>query len=120
MKTYLRVLSVVYALGAFLHLVQFLNISITGYEMTYSQMPPALRAMVKVLLFLDTGTAIGLWLGKKWGVTFFLMAAFGHVILYTGFSALYGGGQGIIAIHALALTGYLVLWLRSGSPYPAE
>ena len=117
-KTFLRILSVIYALGALLHLIQFLNIPITGRELMYADMPPALRAMVKVLLFLDTGTAVGLWLAKRWGVTFFLMAAFGHVILYTAFSALYGGGWGMVAIHALAITGYLVFWFRSGRPYP--
>ncbi|MCB1675926.1 MAG: hypothetical protein KDI01_06520 [Halioglobus sp.] len=118
MKTYLRCLSVIYGLGALLHLIQFLNIPITGRELMYAQMPPTVRAMVKVFLFLDSGTAVGLWLSKRWGVTFFLMAAFGHVILYTAFSALYGGGLGMAAIHALAITDYLFFWFRSGRPYP--
>jgi len=118
MKLYLRILAVLYGLGALVHLALWLDIPLPGDVLTYSEMPPTVRPAVKLFLFLDTGTAIGLWLGRRWGITFFLMAAFGQIILYTGFSALYGQNMGLVSFHAIALLVYLILWVRTRSPIP--
>ena len=80
MGIYLRVLAVLYALGAVVH---YANLAGLG-EMKRPDAPLAWRLGDIGFAILDTAAAITLWLRSPWGVILFLFGALSQIALYMG------------------------------------
>jgi hypothetical protein len=81
MSIYLRVLAIIIAYGALVHLLNILGFG----EMSWREMPFTWRVGDICYGILDTITAIGLWQKTAWGIFCFLGAIASQFIIYTFF-----------------------------------
>ena len=81
MRIYLRILAIIIAYGALIHLLNLLGFG----EMPWQKMPLTWRVGDVVYGLLDTITAIGLWQKTAWGIFCFLGAIASQFIIYTVF-----------------------------------
>lgn len=81
MGTYLRILAIIIAYGALVHLFNLLGFS----EIPWQQMPLTWKIGDVCYGILDTATAIGLWQKTVWGIFCFLGAIASQFFLYTIF-----------------------------------
>jgi len=78
-KTFLRILAVIYAFAAILHIG-----TIAGFgRMPFADMPLSWQLSDIAYGLIDTVAAIGLWQQKNWGVAAFLVAAVSEILLFT-------------------------------------
>ena len=81
MAIYLRILAVIIAYGALVHLANLMGFG----EMPWQEMPLTWRAGDIIYGLLDTVTAIGLWQRTVWGIFCFLSAIASQFLIYTIF-----------------------------------
>ena len=81
MRIYLRILAIVVAYGALVHLLNLLGFG----EMPWQEMPLTWRVGDIVYGLLDTITAIGLWQKTVWGIFCFFGAIASQFFIYTVF-----------------------------------
>jgi len=78
-KTFLRILSVIYAVAAILHIGSILGFG----RIPFADAPLSWQISDIAYGVIDTIAAIGLWQQKRWGVAAFFMAAISEILLFT-------------------------------------
>jgi len=107
MKSYLRVLAILYLFGGILHLLDLMDL-----RLKFSEMPTVWKTWIVYLFALDLLAAAGLWKRTQWGVNCFLLVAFSQVIAYVGFSSYFGQQFYLVAFHVITLAFYFFLKYR--------
>ena len=103
-KIYLRILSVFYGAGAFLHLLD-----IFGLRLNYAEMSLVWKAWTLFLLIADSAASLGLWNKKRWGIVMFQLIALTELIVYLTFSSTFGKQPFLVGFHILTLGLYVIL-----------
>ena len=106
-KVFLRVLSIVYGIGAGLHLADVL-----GLRWNFNDMNLVWKAWIIYILVGDTIAAIGLWQTRLYGEILFIFIAVSQLIAYLGFSDFFGDQGFLIAFHLVTLSIYGILKCR--------
>ena len=109
---YLRILAVLYALGAVVHLGNLL-----GFGEVPGEVAPRLWVVLDgVYLLLDAVVAVGLWRRRWWGVALFLVAALSQLVLFLGFGSSLAHTpeqrellDQLVGLHLLTVLVYVVL-----------
>lgn len=107
MKIYLRILSVLYAVGALLH-----YLDLVGLRLDFAEMSMAWKAWIIFLAVADTVAAVGLWKTKTYGVVTFLVVAISQLIAYVGFSDFFGNQTFLIGFHVATLVVFVAILVR--------
>ena len=81
MGIYLRILAIIMAYGASVHIANLLGFG----EMPWQEMPIAWKIGDFVYGLLDLVTAVGLWQRTTWGIICFLSAIASQFLIYTVF-----------------------------------
>jgi hypothetical protein len=68
------------------------------------------RTVATVLAVLYPIISLGLWMGVSWGIVLWAAAALGEVLMHTVWKPIFGPGNLVIALHALA--GFLYVVFR--------
>ncbi len=79
MKIFLRILAVIYAIAAVLHIGSILGFG----RIPFADAPLSWQISDIAYGIIDTIAAIGLWGQKWWGVAAFLIAAISEILLFT-------------------------------------
>jgi len=108
-KVYLRLLAVSYAFGFALHALDVL-----GLRLPFSVLPLGWQVWIVYLLVLDLFAAIGLWLGRSWGIALFVLIAFSQLVAYLGFPGYFGQQTFLIGFHVVTLAAAAILLARRG------
>lgn len=111
MKIYLRILSVIYAVGGFLHLLD-----VFGLRLKFSELSDTWKYWIVYLLIFDFIAAVGLWQRKSWGTGLFLLIACSQLIAYVGFSETFGHQYFLVSLHLITLITFFVLKKISALP----
>jgi hypothetical protein len=101
---YLKLLAVCYGIGFGLHVLDVL-----GLRHRFALLPPGWKAWILYLLVFDLIAAIGLWLGRTWGIATFVLIALSQLVAYLGFPAYFGKQTFLIAFHLVTLSGAALL-----------
>ena len=118
MKIFLRILAVIYALAAVMHIG-----SIFGFgRLPFAEMPLSWQISDIAYGVVDTVAAIGLWQQKNWGVGAFLLAACSEILLFTLVPDWFTSDpselimlRGFIGYHLIAIATYVFLLKRNNS-----
>jgi hypothetical protein len=112
MKLFLRILAVIYAFAAVMHIGSILGFG----RMPFGEMPLAWQLSDVAYGLIDTVAAIGLWQQKSWGIAAFLLAAGSEILLFTFTPDWFTSDpaelqmlQGFIVYHLIAITIYFGL-----------
>ncbi len=115
MKIFLRILAVIYAFAAILHIGTILGFG----RMPFAEMPLSWQLSDIAYGLIDTVAAVGLWQQKNWGVAAFLLAAVSEILLFSFVPDWFmtEPGQlimlrGFIAYHLVAIAIYIFLQQR--------
>ena len=79
MKIFLRILSVIYAIAAVLHIGSILGFG----RIPFADAPLSWQISDIAYGIIDTIAAIGLWQQKWWGIAAFFLAAVSEILLFT-------------------------------------
>ena len=79
MKLFLRILAVIYAVAAILHIASILGLGPTPF----ADAPLSWQISDVAYGVIDTIAAIGLWRQKWWGIAAFFTAAISEILLFT-------------------------------------
>lgn len=109
MKFYLRLLSILYLIGALLHVFDFFD-----QRLVFSEMDSIFKTWIVYLLIGDSVAAIGLWRLKKFGEITFLIIAASQLIAYGFFKSIFGNQILLIVFHVVTISIYLFLKTRAG------
>jgi len=110
MKIFLRILSLFYFVGFFLHLMD-----VTSLRLNFSEIPIEWKVWIVFLLIADLFAAIGLWFYKKWGIQLFLAIAILQLVAYSGVLDSPANQIFLISFHCLTLFTYFFLRYREAS-----
>jgi hypothetical protein len=117
MKLFLRILAVIYAVAAVMHIGSILGFG----RMPFGDMPLSWQLSDIAYSLIDTVAAVGLWQQKSWGVAAFLLAACSEILLFTFTPDLFTSDpaelqmlQGFIVYHLIAITTYFYLAYFNG------
>jgi hypothetical protein len=112
MKIFLRILAVIYAFAAVLHIGSILGLG----RIPFTEAPLSWQLSDIFYGVIDTVAAVGLWQQKFWGVAAFFVAAISEILLFTLVPEWFviEPGQlamlrGFIVYHLVAITIYFVL-----------
>jgi hypothetical protein len=112
MKIFLRVLAVIYAFAAILHIGSVLGLG----RVPFAEAPLSWQLSDIFYGIVDTIAAIGLFRLRPWGVAAFLVAAISEILLFTLVPHWFvvEPGQltmlrGFVVYHVIAITLYFVL-----------
>ena len=104
LEYYVRLLSICYFMGFFLHLLDVL-----GLRLSLGDMPFWGQVWVVYLLLADLFAAIFLWKGHLYGHLAFLFVATSQFIVYTLFIDFFGPQVPLILFHLTTVILYLIL-----------
>ena len=107
-KTYLKILSVLYLVGALLHVMDLLDL-----RLRFSQMPVMWKGWIIYLALFDSIAAAGLWKQKVWGVYCFFLVAISQLVAYSAFMRYFGEQYALIAFHLITLVAYFAVKKRA-------
>jgi len=79
MKIFLRILAVIYAFAAVLHIGSILGLG----RIPFTEAPLSWQLSDIFYGVIDTVAAVGLWQQKFWGVAAFFVAAVSEILLFT-------------------------------------
>jgi len=79
MKIFLRILSVIYAVAAILHIGSIVGLG----RIPFADTPLSWQVSDVAYGVIDTIAAIGLWRQKWWGIAAFFVAAISEILLFT-------------------------------------
>jgi uncharacterized membrane protein (UPF0136 family) len=112
MKIFLRILSVIYAFAAVLHIGSILGLG----RIPFSEAPLSWQLSDIFYGAIDTIAAVGLFQQKSWGVAAFFVAAISEVLLFTLVPQWFVVEpaqltmlRGFVAYHLVAISIYFVL-----------
>jgi hypothetical protein len=112
MKLFLRILAVIYAFAAVMHIGSILGLG----RMPFTEMPISWQLSDIAYAIIDTVAAIGLWQQQRWGIAAFLLAAGSEILLFTLVPDWFTSDpaelimlRGFIVYHLLALMTYFGL-----------
>ena len=116
MKIFLRILAIIYAFAAVLHIGSILGLG----RMPFADMPLAWQLSDIAYGIIDTVAAIGLWQQKRWGIAAFFLAAGSEILLFTLVPDWFTSDptelrmlNGFIVYHLIAITMYFCLaWFQ--------
>ena len=108
MKIYLRILSVLYFIGALLHVLDLFD-----QRLIFSQMDSLWKTWIVYLTIGDSIAAVGLWRSKKYEEVTFMIVAVSQLIAYGIFKSVFGDQTFLIFFHALTILIYGVLKKRT-------
>jgi hypothetical protein len=113
MKIFLRVLAVIYALAAILHIGSVLGLGRVPFE----EAPLSWRVSDIFYGVLDTIAAIGLFKLRSWGIAAFFVAAISEILLFTLVPEWFVVEpeqltmlRGFVVYHVIAITIYFILF----------
>ena len=115
MGIYLRLVGLMYAFGAAVHLANILGFGAAGWKRS----PISWKVLDVAYVLLDGAVVVGLWLLAPWGVICFLAAALSQILLYTLFRGAFARSpdhvrtlRAMVSFHVatlIAFVGLLVL-----------
>jgi hypothetical protein len=112
MKILLRILAVIYAFAAVMHIGSVLGFG----RMPFAEMPLSWQLSDIAYGFIDTVAAAGLWQQKPWGIGAFLLAAGSEILLFTLVPEWFTSDpaeltmlRGFIVYHLVAIATYIFL-----------
>jgi hypothetical protein len=115
MGIYLRLVGIMYAFGAVVHLANILGLGGTGWKSS----PISWKVLDVAYALLDSAVVVGLWMLAPWGVICFLAAALSQILLYTLFRGAFARNpehvrtlRAMVSFHVatlIAFAGLLVL-----------
>lgn len=79
MKIFLRILAVIYAVAAVLHIGSIIGLGRTPF----ADAPLSWQVSDIAYGMIDTIAAVGLWQQKSWGIAAFFVAAISEILLFT-------------------------------------
>ena len=103
-RIYLRFLSLSYATGFILHVMDLF-----GQRLHFSEMDALWKAWIIYLAIFDGIAAVGLWSGKAWGTALFVMIAVSQLIAYLGFKDIFDDQSFLIYFHITTLAGWALI-----------
>ena len=98
MKLYLRTLSVLYLIGASLHVLDLFDLRLHFSEMNFIW-----KVWILYLCVFDLFASFGLWKQTRWGKALFVFIATSQLVAYVGFQYFFGQQYFLIAFHILTL-----------------
>lgn len=101
---FLRVIAVLYGIGALLHLADLFDL-----RLKFSEMNGVWKAWIIYLFVFDCIAAIGLWKGRPWGIAAFLVVSISQLVGYISFQNLFGPQWALVAFHIATLCGFIFL-----------
>ena len=104
MKNYLKLISLLYGVGAVLHVLDLFDL-----RLQFSKMDFYGQLWIIFLTIFDSIAAVGLWIRKKAGEYSFLLVAFSQIFVYTFFKNNFGDQNFLIFFHLITLSIYLLL-----------
>ncbi len=123
MRIFLRILAVIYAIAAVMHIGTILGFG----RMPFAEMPLSWQISDVAYGIIDTIAAVGLWQQKPWGVGAFLLAACSEILLFTLVPEWFTSNPGELAMlrgfvvyHLIAVAIYLLLRHRSRNASAAD
>ena len=108
MKIYLRILAVLYLIGALLHVLDLFD-----QRLIFSQMDSLRKAWIVYLTIGDSIAAVGLWRLKKYGEITFLVVAVSQLIAYGIFKSVFGDQTPLIIFHVVTVLLYGILKMKT-------
>ena len=112
MKFYLRLLAILYFIGAVLHFLDLFD-----QRLVFSEMDSILKTWIVYLLIGDFVAAVGLWRCKKFGEITFLIIAVSQLIAYGIFESVFGDQTLLIIFHLVTVFLYEFLKIRTSGEY---
>ena len=106
MNLYTQILAVVYALGAFLHLLDILNL-----RLNFSAMSIDWKLWIVYLFIADTIASYMLWQKRETGERLFVFIATSQLFAFTFFAHYFGNQNFLVFFHGVTLTIYAALKL---------
>lgn len=108
MDQYLSFLGICYALGAFLHFLDLLDL-----RLQFSSMSLTWQSWIVFLLVADLATSICLIKNKELARYLFIFVATMQLIVYLAFSDIFGSQYLLIIFHAITLIIFFVVQICS-------
>lgn len=105
-KVFLRILAVIYFVGAVLH-----GMDLFDLRLKFSEMDLTWQTWILYLFAFDLVASIGLWKQKAWGVALFLLISISQLIAYVGFASKFGNQLPLVIFHFLTIAIFLALSL---------
>ena len=105
MKTYLRILALLYFFGACLH-----GLDLIDLRLHFSEMDFVWKAWIVYLFIFDLIASAGLWMGKRWGIATFMLVAISQLFAYLWYRSFFGDQVFLVVFHILTLTLFMVLF----------
>lgn len=102
MKTFLRIVAVLYALGFLFHLADLFDV-----RLKFTDMNGIWKIWVIYLFAFDFIAAIGLWRFKPWGIAAFLLVSISQLIAYLFFQNIFGPQWSLVAFHLATLSTFI-------------
>jgi hypothetical protein len=84
---------------------------IDGPGGAFEQMPQAWQIATMHMSVVDLVAAVGLWMHASWGRVVWIYAVLSEITIHTVFVGTFGSNLVIVAIHTLALIGFIALLL---------
>ncbi len=104
LRFFLRVVSVLYILGAILHVLDILDL-----RLKFSEMDLVWRIWIVFLCLADFAASFGLWKNRSWGIYLFFLIAVSQIVAYVGFKTIFGDQQPLIVFHLITLALFFIL-----------
>lgn len=108
MKLYLRILAILYGVGAILHLADILDL-----RLLFSEMDLIWKSWIVFLFIGDSIAAIGLWKQMVFGEIAFLIIAATQLVAYLGFQGGFGDQSFLVLFHVFTVGIYLALKIKN-------
>lgn len=102
---YLKLLALFQGFGASVHLAEILGLG----EVAFARQPWVWQAGHVYFGLFDAVSALGLWLGRRWGVAIWLWLVANQLVMYLGFTEVFSAQPGLLVHHAVTVAIYLLL-----------
>lgn len=107
LRFFLRVVSILYFVGAILHVMDILDL-----RLKFSEMNLVWRIWIVFLCAADFAASFGLWKNRIWGIYLFFLIAVSQIVAYVGFKTIFGDQQPLIVFHLISLALFFILGAR--------
>jgi len=109
---YLRSLALFYFASGLMHWGRIIGVLGPGFE----TMPVHLQIATVYFALLQVVASVGLWCGAAWGVAAWLFSAVAELVMYLGFTDLFGSSWLIVLFHFVTIFIYVGLAWWTGTP----
>ncbi len=110
----MRILACVYIYYGLIHWATLLGVG--AAEGAFLAMPVQWQVATVYFAILMVIAAVGLWFGSGWGVATWLFVAVTELVMYLGFSDLFGENNWTVGFNITCIIAYIAFARWAGSP----